>query len=77
MSRQISRAQYLQLVGLQALAEVNRKQLEKIQGVAGLILLGENAEDKSGWISDFVWAGDRSIEFVCEQLGVEIEKEAA
>jgi len=66
----ISRAEYLQLLGLAALAARHDAQLREIEATAREVL--GDPDDASGHISDMIY-GSRSLRELPALLGIDVE----
>ncbi|MEP0872425.1 hypothetical protein NDA01_21655 [Trichocoleus desertorum AS-A10] len=71
---QLKQSQYLQVVGLLALAEQQRKQLKGVeQAIAELLEVEPDDSGYYGHISDAVWGGDLSVYQLLKRLRIDVE----
>lgn len=73
MKKKITRAEYLQLIGLLALAEnYSRRMIEVQKSVAELLQINEESSEH-GHVSDVIWDdGSRDADLVLRKLKIEV-----
>lgn len=74
----ITQGEYLQLVGLDALARHHSKRLDDIRNAMhDLIGTTKDDDNADGWVSDLLYASDQtSVKMFLEGLRVQIEESA-
>jgi hypothetical protein len=71
----ISRAEYLQLLGLSLMANQHAKKMEEIRDSIYELLGTSESDDQHGHVSDLLWAGDRnvSVNWLLKGLNITVE----
>lgn len=72
--KKITQEQYLQFVGLIALAKNLYEQLNVIEKAAGTLLGTKDSYGSWGHVSDAVWGGDQKVDAILENSDIEVEK---
>jgi hypothetical protein len=71
----LKQSQYLQVVGLLALAEQQRKQLRGVeQAIAELLEVESDDSGYYGHISDAVWSGNLNVNQLLSRLRIDVER---
>lgn len=70
----LTRAEYLQFLGLVAMARQHTRKVNDIRDAMYELLGTSDEDDKRGWISDLIWAPDQtSAEMALKGLEITVE----
>lgn len=71
----ITKAEYLQFVGLDALARQHSRKMNDIREAMYELLGSSDEDDQRGWISDLLWAGEQvTVDHALKGMGVAVKE---